>query len=90
MVVDKLTKYDQLFALSHPYSVVIVAQIFIDQVYKIYGLPNSIVSDRDPIFTISFWREMLRQLGISLCLPSSYHPQTMPNLMYSTDVWSRT
>jgi hypothetical protein len=37
-------------------------------------MPTTIVSDRDPTFTSSFWRELFNLQGISLAFSSAYHP----------------
>ena len=42
----------------------------------LYGIPSSIVSDRDPRFTSRFWRSLQDALGSKLMLSSAYHPQT--------------
>ncbi|KAJ1694535.1 hypothetical protein LUZ63_011233 [Rhynchospora breviuscula] len=76
VVVDRLTKYGHFLPLSHPYTAASVAQVFLDNIYKLHGLPVSIISDRDPIFTSQFWRELMHKLGVQLNLSTSYHPQT--------------
>ncbi|KAJ4807602.1 polyprotein [Rhynchospora pubera] len=76
VVVDRLTKYSHFLPFSHPYTAASVAQVFLDNVYKLHGLPVSIVSDRDPIFTSQFWQELMTKLGVKLNLSTSYHPQT--------------
>jgi hypothetical protein len=45
-------------------------------VVKLHGLPKSIVSDRDKIFTGNFWNAFLKLMDISLHLDTAYHPQT--------------
>ncbi|KAA0064072.1 reverse transcriptase [Cucumis melo var. makuwa] len=45
-------------------------------VVKLWGVPTSIVSDRDGRFIGSFWTELFSFLGTSLNISSSYHPQT--------------
>jgi hypothetical protein len=63
VVVDCLSKYAHFCALQHPFTTSIVAQIFMDQVFKLHGMPHSIVSDRDPTFTSSFWQEIFKLQG---------------------------
>jgi hypothetical protein len=54
MIVDKFTKYSHFVPLRHPYTVSKVAELFVSSVYRLHGLPLSLVSDRDPIFTSHF------------------------------------
>lgn len=64
VVVDMLSKCGHFIALAYPIIVAMLAQEFIDKVYKLHGAPANIVSDRDPLFISSFWKEFLTQLGI--------------------------
>lgn len=76
MVVDRLSKYANFMTLSHPYSAVDVAQVYLDNVYKLHGWPRSIVSYRDPIFPGNFWKALFTIQGTDLLLFSAHHPQT--------------
>jgi hypothetical protein len=48
---DRLSKYAHFCALWNPFTTSTVAQYFMDNIFKIHGMPHSIVSDRDPTFT---------------------------------------
>lgn len=76
VVVDKLSRYAHFIGLCHPFSAATVAEAFMDHVHKLHSMPESIVSDRDPIFTSRFWKELAGMTGVKLRMSSSYHPQT--------------
>ena len=52
------------------------AQIFVDNVFRLHGLPEVIISDRDPCFTGKFWRSLFDLLGTDLRFSTAFHPQT--------------
>lgn len=76
VVVDKITKYAHFVPLSHPFTALHVSQAYVDNIYKLHGLPTSIVSDRDEIFTCHIWKELFWLTDTQLMMSSSYHPQT--------------
>lgn len=76
VILDRMSKYAHFIALSHPYSAMSLAQIFLDQFYRLHGLPKSIVSDRDPIFLSTFWKELFKLQGVKLHYSTTYHPQS--------------
>ena len=55
VVVDQLTKFVHFIGLSHPYATQEVARVFLDQVIKLHGVPKTIISYRDKVFTSLFW-----------------------------------
>ena len=47
VIIDKYTKYGHFIPLVHPFNAMTVAQLYVDHVYKLHGLPSVIISDRD-------------------------------------------
>jgi hypothetical protein len=76
VVVDRLSKYSHFILLKHPYTAKSIAEIFVREVVRLHGIPNSLISDRDPIFVGHFWMELFKQQGTRLKMSSSYHPET--------------
>jgi hypothetical protein len=74
VVVDRLTKYSHFIPLAHPFTVNTVVQAFLDNVFKLHGLPLSIVTDRDRIFTSKFWQQIFKTLKVNLRMSTAYHP----------------
>lgn len=76
VVVDRLTKYAHFISMSHPYSAQDVVNLFVDNIFKLHGMPSVIVTDRDPMFTSIIWQSLFKALKVQLHLSTSYHPQT--------------
>ena len=75
-VVDRFSKYAHFIPLAHPYSAETVAQAFFNDIVRLHGIPQSIISDRDPVFTSNFWRELMRLSGTKLQMTTAFHPQS--------------
>ena len=76
VVMDKRTEFAHFLPLAHPYIASKVALLYMSSIYRIHGFPKSIVSDRDPVFTSHFWRELFKYAGTDLRMSSANHPQT--------------
>ncbi len=53
-----------------------LARLFWDNVWELYGLPESVVSDRGPQFAAELTKELNRMLGIRTKLSTTFHSQT--------------
>ena len=76
VVMDKLTKFSYFLGLAHPFTATEVARKLMDSVFKVHGLPQSIVYVRDKIFTSHFWWKLFKNLGVSLHVSMAYHLET--------------
>ncbi|KAK3543134.1 hypothetical protein QTP70_011672 [Hemibagrus guttatus] len=62
--------------LPGPPTALETAEYLFNHVFRYYGLPEDIVSDRGPQFTSRVWRAFFKRLGVTISLSSGYHPQT--------------
>lgn len=75
VIVDRFSKYAHFVALSHPYTDPLVVRLFFVHIFKLHGLSESIVCDRDVTLTSTFGKELFRLCGTQLCFTAAYHPQ---------------
>ncbi|GAU50199.1 hypothetical protein TSUD_408870 [Trifolium subterraneum] len=76
VIIDRLTKSTHFIAVKSTYKASRYAEIFLEEIVKLHGVPLSIVSDRDPTFTSHFWRAFQKAMGTRLRMSTSNHPQT--------------
>jgi Integrase zinc binding domain len=74
--VDKLTKMTHFAATTSNASAQDVAQLFIDRVVCLHGVPHKIITDRDKRFTGQFFQAVCQALDTSSVQSSAFHPQT--------------
>ena len=53
-----------------------MAYQFVDELFRFYGLPMDIMSDRDPKFTSDFWTQVFKKLQATFSMSSTYHPHS--------------
>ena len=53
-----------------------LARLFRNNVWKLHGLPKSVVSDREPQFAVELTKKLNKMLGIETKLLTAFHPQT--------------
>ena len=76
VIMDRLTKVAHLLAIRDTDKTETLAELYINQIVKLHGVPANIVSDRDPRFTAAFWRALQGALGTELHISTAFHPET--------------
>lgn len=76
VVVDRFSKVAHFGMLPSYITAIKVADLFAKMIYKLHGMPKSIVLDRDPIFLSHFWKELFRLSGTKLRISATYRPQS--------------
>ena len=76
VVVDHLSKMAHFIPTKETVEAPQVANLFIQNVCCLHGMPYSIISDRDVHFSSHFWRQIFAKLHVSLNMSSGDHPQT--------------
>ncbi|CCO31917.1 Retrotransposable element Tf2 155 kDa protein type 1 [Rhizoctonia solani AG-1 IB] len=76
VIVDSFTKFVVLVPVSKKLKAPELAEIFLNRVWKQYGLPEKTISDRGTVFNNKFLRALYKRLGIDPHFSSAYHPQS--------------
>jgi len=76
VISDKLSKRCHFIPCHDADDAPEVARLFVHHIFRLHGLPRTIVSDRDPKFTSAFWAQVCHQLGIRRALSTAKHAQT--------------
>ena len=76
VIIDRLTKSAHFLPINVEDSLEKLAQLYVDEIVRLHGVPVSIVSDRDPRFTSRFWPGLQAALGTRLHFSTAFNPQT--------------
>ncbi|GJU41081.1 ribosomal protein L7Ae/L30e/S12e/Gadd45 [Tanacetum coccineum] len=76
VTVDRLTKSAHFIPTRETDSMETVTRLYIKEIVSRYGVPISIISDRDSDFTSRFWQSLQSTLGTQLDMNTTYHPET--------------
>ncbi len=74
--IDRFSKSCRLIPLPKLPTALETAEHLCNQVFRFYGLPEDIVSDRGPQFTSRLWAAFFKALEVNISLTSGYHPQS--------------
>jgi len=76
VVCDRLSKMAHFVAMTERMTAEGLVRLFRDNVWRLHGLPESVVSDRGLQFAAELTKELNRMLGIQMKLPTAFHSQT--------------
>ena len=74
--VERLCKLKHFVASKKSDGAVELAACFVKTVVRAHGVPETIVSDRDPRFTAHFYAELTKLIGATLAMSTARHPQS--------------
>ncbi|POM62885.1 Retrotransposon Polyprotein [Phytophthora palmivora] len=75
VVVDRLTKHSHFIATTKTVSAPEVAIPFIDNIWRLHGMPQNIISDRGTKFISGFWSQVFENVGTKLKMAVAYRAQ---------------
>jgi transposase InsO family protein len=76
VIVDRFTKYALMIPFRRDYTAVQLAHVLKDRLIRDHGIPKTIISDRDKLFTSNYWATLMAEIGTQQKLLTAYYPQT--------------
>lgn len=76
VIVDRLIKVAHFLPLKMTFPLDQLAKIYVEEIVRLHGIPETIISDRNARFTSRFWAVFQKALGTKLKFSTAYHPQT--------------
>lgn len=72
---DRLTKSAHFLPVRMTFTMNQFAQLYVNEIVRLHGVPVSILSNRDSRFTSNFWKSLHRAMGTKLKFSTAFHPQ---------------
>src|SRR5258706_10653557 len=76
VIVDRLTKMAHFIPLKTGITAAELAQAFLRVIWKLHGLPDEIITDRDTKITSLFWQKLMDLMGTISKMMTAFHPQS--------------
>ncbi|KAL1199262.1 hypothetical protein V5N11_008337 [Cardamine amara subsp. amara] len=76
VVVDRLTKAAHFLPMCKKDSAERLAELYVQGIVRLHGVPARIVSDRDSKFASKFWRELQKMFGTKVHMGTAHNLQT--------------
>jgi len=76
VVCDRFSKMSHFVAITEKMMAEELARLFRNNVWKLHGLPESVISNRGLQFAAGLTKELNKMLGIETKLSTAYHPET--------------
>lgn len=73
MIVDHLTKSVHFLQVTNTDTLGKLTRLYVKEIVRLYGVPKTIASNRDPRFTFHFWKSLQAAMGTRLRFSSTYH-----------------
>jgi hypothetical protein len=75
VMVDNLTKDAHFIPVNITRKEANIVDVYMREISRLHGIPKTIVSDKDPKFTLNFWKGLFKGFGTKLNFSKTYHPE---------------
>ena len=76
VVIDRLTKMSHFILCRKDIKTKQFKMLFLNNIYRLHGLPVDITTDRETLFTRELWKETTKQSQIERKMSTAFYPQT--------------
>ena len=76
VIVDQFTKYLITVPFKETHTAEQLGHLLLDRLVRDHGVPITVITDRDKLFTSNYWKTISAAMGMKLKMSTAYHPQT--------------